>query len=675
MASGLKISVPHRAGRRKVALKTQGKVNPRKQGRFTSVKESATTYNPQASSRKLHRVRRQQAGLEFSNQNTGPESDDEWTDSMYTRPLDDREFRLIRIFPAAADEPICCELFVVSLDQEGLDYDALSYTWGDPKVTEPILCNGTDIEVTAHLAIALRAFRYPSEKTRILWADAVCIDQSDLEERSQQVSMMGELYSSATKVLVWLGSAETKDEEAIEIVTMAMQYVTVMYKESFKDENRPKPHTLSEVCSVQQLLTIFAEEGRDRLVPSLRILFTRPYWERIWCVQEIYFAREIEIWIGSHMIPGRIAGVFAWWMLRQRGREFYQLPREVFRWLPFGSSQLSVHSKFFDPRVHTIWPDFLETMASHQRYKATDNRDRIYGLMNLSAMCEKKLTVQIDYKVPYELMIQNLVKGTIEQRSDLGVLTYVNASALGKGFPSWIPRWDLGLARASPHTPVYYGGLRSYQDLSSKFPSRALDTSLVGFGTQGALELPGVSFDHIRQVSDQMKPVAESVVLSYLDADPVAREWFNMLSSHTMKGMAARGMTQWPQDIVYRIATTFTGGATSMLKGGFGTFLEQLHPLTDVGKRYLRDFWAFATRRKDTDDPEYDGREWSLMAAMSCQHNHLFMTNNRYLGVAPHGTQVGDVVVVLDGGYYPFILRKAAGDNDEYQLIGGGFVD
>lgn len=149
--------------------------------------------------------------------------------------------------------------------------------------------------MTESLAAALRAFRYPADTSRILWADAIYIEQSDLAERSKQVSMMGELHSSAMRVLVWSGPATLGDEKPILIVTMAMQFIKALYAEFFKDEDRPKPHSLDEVCSVKQLIAYFTEDGHDIITPSLRLVFSRPYWERIWCVQEIYFARELDI--------------------------------------------------------------------------------------------------------------------------------------------------------------------------------------------------------------------------------------------------------------------------------------------------------------------------------------------------------------------------------------------
>ena len=87
---------------------------------------------------------------------------------------------------------------------ENVEYEALSYVWGDPNVTRPISCGSTQLNVTVNLFAALLAVRscsYP----RLLWVDAICIDQKNIKERDQQVRIMGDIYSQAKQVLIWLG--------------------------------------------------------------------------------------------------------------------------------------------------------------------------------------------------------------------------------------------------------------------------------------------------------------------------------------------------------------------------------------------------------------------------------------------------------------------------------------
>ncbi len=89
------------------------------------------------------------------------------------------------------------------------EYKALSYAWGDGTVKRTILLNGTKFEVGNNLAAALvniRGLESAGEMPQAIWIDAICINQSDLEERGRQVRLMPNIYARAERVLVWLGT-------------------------------------------------------------------------------------------------------------------------------------------------------------------------------------------------------------------------------------------------------------------------------------------------------------------------------------------------------------------------------------------------------------------------------------------------------------------------------------
>ncbi|KAJ9647155.1 hypothetical protein H2199_002141 [Coniosporium tulheliwenetii] len=127
---------------------------------------------------------------------------------------DKAEIRILTIHPSwRLAAPRECTLSKASLSDKPV-YGALSYVWGDPSVTTPIIVNGVEVQVTTNLDSALRHIcqeRFPL----ILWVDAICINQEDLAERSQQVQLMGKIYSQAEGVMVWLGEAAEKSDLAL----------------------------------------------------------------------------------------------------------------------------------------------------------------------------------------------------------------------------------------------------------------------------------------------------------------------------------------------------------------------------------------------------------------------------------------------------------------------------
>ncbi|KAF2418262.1 hypothetical protein EJ08DRAFT_557540, partial [Tothia fuscella] len=119
-------------------------------------------------------------------------------------PLKTGEIRLVQLHPSTDQQDIvCCSLSTVPLDVTS-KYDALSYTWGSQKHPVRIELDGHPLKVTRNLCAALRALRDP-HSDRVLWVDALSINQSDISERNAQVPRMTKLYSLADRTVAFLG--------------------------------------------------------------------------------------------------------------------------------------------------------------------------------------------------------------------------------------------------------------------------------------------------------------------------------------------------------------------------------------------------------------------------------------------------------------------------------------
>lgn len=165
------------------------------------------------------------------------------------------EIRILQVRPGHKADGIDCRLKQVSIassDRE--DYDALSYAWEGQTPREAIQLDGDPFLVTPNVFSALKHLRLKKER-RTLWIDAVCIDQQNNDERRDQVAQMRHIFHNAEKVIVWLGDGD--DDSAY-----AMDWLKVTTAHEFVSFPR----------AVVRLLN-------------------RPWWRRIWVLQEVVAAR------------------------------------------------------------------------------------------------------------------------------------------------------------------------------------------------------------------------------------------------------------------------------------------------------------------------------------------------------------------------------------------------
>lgn len=131
----------------------------------------------------------------------------------YTDIISPTTVRLLTLLPGVQGEALEGSLTFADLD-DSPDYEAVSYVWGDPTPVEPIILDGKrQFLLTSNLSKALRRLRH-AENSTVLWADQICVDQSNNEERGAQVKLMNRLYRSASRILVWLGIDPDNDAKS-----------------------------------------------------------------------------------------------------------------------------------------------------------------------------------------------------------------------------------------------------------------------------------------------------------------------------------------------------------------------------------------------------------------------------------------------------------------------------
>lgn len=198
------------------------------------------------------------------------------TSGIY-QPLDkeQKEIRILEVEPGSGAQPISCNMKTTSLTANPtLSYETISYHWGDARIRASIVLNGITTDVPASAEIALRRMRLAHTK-RILWIDAICINQKDIVERGHQVGMMYEIYSKTVGNLIWLGEDDGTTKGALDAMDMVLEDA----RKETKDFE-----TLNETLRDAQRRQRDASHGLATCVEldSLRQFFSRTWFTRLW---------------------------------------------------------------------------------------------------------------------------------------------------------------------------------------------------------------------------------------------------------------------------------------------------------------------------------------------------------------------------------------------------------
>jgi Heterokaryon incompatibility protein (HET) len=288
------------------------------------------------------------------------------------------EFRLLTILEPRDDRDITIRCIITQGNLiDPPEYSALSYCWGDPAITERIFVNDEPVQVTVNLHEALDALR--SRKFRLVWVDALCINQNDLLERGLQVTRMGLIYSKAKEVLAWLG----------------------------------------RINAAPDATTLFTIGGKDRST-GIKAFFELPYWRRVWILQEISKGPNVKILFGPFTM--------SWDEMTK------VLPAEKFDF---------IHDiKVFRERERSgNRIGLLQALISSRRSLATDPRDKIYALLDLTSD-GTELVPTPNYTQPIEAVYSDLTKSLLRKRDNIPCLLLAKrGSDMSRISPSWAPDW------------------------------------------------------------------------------------------------------------------------------------------------------------------------------------------------------------------------------------------
>ncbi|KAM0802336.1 heterokaryon incompatibility protein-domain-containing protein [Usnea florida] len=331
------------------------------------------------------------------------------TEAVYSQaPLvtERREIRILVLAPGTSNDVLHGELIVESLDYDDLHYTALSYTWSGSVGEHFISIGGAPLYITENLSLALRRIRGPT-RPRNMWVDAICINQDDHEEKAIQVNLMGHIYASATRTIVWLGEKSADSDVAMDFIG-SLQQGTLDHQD---DDSQIGPTCWRAVNELME----------------------RKWWTRIWVVQEALMSRRVIIQCGDKRvdIPN-----FVKLLGESRVEQISDQPSPSAE-NPFKEilSNWYVHKK----QVETSGLSLQALIFLTRGFHASVWRDRFFGLLGLATPeARSYLTPDYSEEVSDRLILIRLTMYLL--RKSVQPLEYASLCR-ATNCPSWVPDW------------------------------------------------------------------------------------------------------------------------------------------------------------------------------------------------------------------------------------------
>jgi tetratricopeptide (TPR) repeat protein len=619
--------------------------------------------------------------------------------NLYTPLPSKTSIRLLHLQRGRDGSEIRCKLKIHELNAAP-SYEALSYVWGNPEPPEPIYLNDTRVNVRPNLFAALRRLlpvyvtcsygkadesdalhtrykflrrddywsRADSPTERAVWADAICINQEDTEEKSEQVKLMALIYSRASQVVIWLGSDEGDTVNALPIIATTLDD----YKTSTK-EDYPLPFRLFPYEAPPG----YPNFGDEKWF-SLARFFDKEWFERIWVIQEAALASFAVVFLGKFQLEWDAIGDAALWLyhnqfpdaayryLGKTGQwQQPELGRSIFRMTRAADIQLA-------KKFRITW----DLMEAASKFKCTLPVDRIYGILGLV----DDFQIEPDYSRPVSQVFRSMTRQLIEKRRDLMILGQVNHEP--KSSPScassWVPQWPRDphftiLNRPNAATPnMYYASAQE----PLKLEQHQNESYLVLHGIpackvvacSSTLEKgsgnPGDVLAMFRSIKDFIGTYLVSNKSDNLDTYSVILQ---VLTAGASKPPETESLD--PESGAEVLVLQ------SMMEDGWAleSMIENQPPSGNTSREVYPGFMYFNMGAEVA-------RDIFPKVGHKCNGRRLFMTNDGHFGIGPRAMEPGDEVAVLFGGITPFIVRSVSQRRREsegygsYRFVGESYI-
>ncbi|KAI8161169.1 hypothetical protein K4K49_002036 [Colletotrichum sp. SAR 10_70] len=564
------------------------------------------------------------------------------------RPLQDasRDIRLLEINHGdGSPGHISCSIVHDSLDDDP-DFTALSYVWGDAAQRRSILLEGQNVDVTQNLHCSLeRLAKFSKSQVNKIWIDALCINQADDEEKAHQVQLMGRIYSSARQVLIWLGPEDDASVSALHQLSLLGSTLEGL---------KARPDYGPSICQAF-VKTILDCSGTSFNFAHIWTLFQRPWWTRVWVIQEALLAKEAYVVIGDHAKDWKEIrsawSAFECMILYVDTDPKYQPIYDALRDVYFRIAHFSHMNNIQDgSRQETSLFNAVFFSATGGAIQSTDPRDRIYGLLGLLTEKDRR-RIPVDYSMAMTLekLLFFTTKALVEDHGP-EVLSYRRPTSLSPGLPSWTVDWTVkmiatigGFSTGSMMYDASKGTTWSPTTFDATFENPCISLMGVIVGrvkaTRNVLESIANSPSYIKDCKEWLLEL-EDLVCHNLEDGPRRKVIFQNLWRIPITDMGLVGRAK-PED-------------------GYPEAYEVLTGIARPPSGDAQDDWIASASWPYR-------RVWRVLG----HRPFIFRDADGTPGLGPRDVCPEDLVVIFSGSHVPFVIRESS---HGYSLIGPAYA-
>ncbi|RYP49315.1 hypothetical protein DL768_004940 [Monosporascus sp. mg162] len=581
-------------------------------------------------------------------------------DSFTYRPLPPSEYiRVLELLPPAFNQlstdrnpsDIRCKIEHVALEDEP-QYDALSYCWGDPTQSiREIICDGTLLVITENLYCALTRLREETVSVR-LWVDAVCINQVDQVEKATQIPLMGDIYKNSEHVLIWLGEEAPEDEGSLE-------FARFLETESYRDRT---PIQDQFVWAFRRARHV--PPPHDEKWKKFFALFKRPWFSRLWIIQEVAVARNPVVACGSSRI--------SWDALLKALRYSGMLGIESFYYNAINLNGVYDLQNCRKQYLEGTPSSLSKLLTRTQQAAATNPLDKIYGLWAIADRSNiAQLSITPSYKIPVENLYRDVAVHTLRTSRSLDLFWGLRCRDRSNlHLPSWVPDWTLTesfvtlrhqeLAFPDCMVPEWQSQHFHSTGDSRASPAFTVDGNLLGLrghiiGTVDEVSCtlrlepgPASMYDVQQDLRDWERVAGARSAVGYRTGEHILNCYWQTLCAGVMPGGYQVCQEEFRRfDAVTRTLQSFADLSR------YGRSLINVFPWLKLGVSIsaLVFHACFRSFTVIEDIRGFQGNNGAMIG------RRMARTDTGYISLVPEETEEGDSIVLLEGGKAPLVVR------------------